>query len=82
MKKLDLVRRMVTWSVELSEYNIQCVLKESIKSQALDNFVVELNSPIKEDPPSEWVLSVDNTSNIKGSSAGIMPGGLGDIVIE
>lgn len=44
----------------------------SIKSQALANFVFELNSPIEEDPPLECELPLDGASNIKGSGVRIM----------
>lgn len=47
----------------------------SIKSQCL----VEL---IDEDPPSEWILSMDDTSDVKGSGARIVLEGPSDIVIE
>lgn len=51
-KKVGLAGRMIAWLVEQSKYNIQYVSMGSIKSQALTDFVAELNSPIKEDPPS------------------------------
>lgn len=44
--------------------------------------MAELNSPIDEKTPTEWALSVDITSNIKGSGAGITLEGYGDIIIE
>lgn len=53
-----------------------------IKSQALVDFVAELNSPIDKDPPSEWALSLDEASNAKGSGVGILLEGLGDTIIE
>ena len=52
VKKPDLEGRMVSWSLELLEYDIQYVMRKSIESQALDDFIAELSSPIKEDLPS------------------------------
>lgn len=73
---------MISWSVELLEYNIQYVMRGSIKSHALADFVVELNSPVEEEPPLEWALSVDNAYNVKGRGARIMLEGLRDIFFE
>lgn len=56
---------MVSWSLDLSEYDIKYVSIGIIKSQALNDFVVELSSPVKEDPPSKWALSVNVASNVK-----------------
>lgn len=53
LKKPDLEGRMVSWSVELLEYDMQYVLRGNIKSQALAKFIVKLSSPIEEDPPFE-----------------------------
>jgi len=44
--KPDLARRMVALSIELSEYDIQYVPRGSKKSQVLEDFLLELTSPI------------------------------------
>lgn len=80
--KLDLAGRMLSWSVELSEYDIQFAPRNNIKSQVLADFVVEFTSPIQESLPHVWLLSVDGSSNIKGSGAGIILEGPGDLLIE
>jgi ribonuclease HI len=80
--KPDLARRMVAWSIELSEYDIQFVPRGSIKSQVLADFVVELTSPAQEHPHFVWLLSVDGSYNLKGSGAGIILEGPDDILIE
>lgn len=52
VKKPDLARRIVSWVVELSKYDIQYVLRGSIKYQTLADFVVEFSSHAdKEMPP-------------------------------
>lgn len=73
---------MLSWSIELSEYDIQFAPRNNIKSQVLADFVVEFTSPIQESLPHVWLLSVDGSSNIKGSGAGIILEGPGDLLIE
>lgn len=57
---------MVSLEIELSKYDIQYIIRGSIKSQALVDFVVELCSPTDEETPPYWILSVDSASNMKG----------------
>lgn len=64
------------------EYNTHYIPRESIKYQALAYFVVELISPIDKESPSEWVLFVYNTSNVKVREAEIVIEGPSVIVIE
>lgn len=80
--KPDLAGRMVARSIELSEYDIQFVPRGSIKSQVLADFVVELTSPSQEEVSFVWLLSVDGSSNLKGSGAGVILEGPDDIIIE
>ena len=82
LSKPDLAGRMVSWSVELSEYDIQFVPRSSIKSQVRADFVVEFISPVQSVAPFVWLLSVDGSPNLKGSGAGIILEGPGDILIE
>ena len=42
---------MVLWSVKILEYNIKYILRGSIKSQALADFVTEISSLIDEELP-------------------------------
>lgn len=80
--KPDLAGRMVAWSIELSEYDVQFVPRGSIKSQVLADFVVELSSPAQEKAPFVWLLSVDGSSNLRGSGAGVVLEGPDNILIE
>jgi ribonuclease HI len=48
----------------------------------LADFVVELASPVEEQPPFVWLLSVDGSSNLKGSGAGVILEGPDDVLIE
>jgi len=80
--KQDLAGRMVAWSIELFEYDIQFLPRGSIKSQVLANFLVELTSPVNEEAPHVWLLSVGGSFHLKGSGAGIILEGPGDLLIE
>ncbi|XP_039687900.1 uncharacterized protein [Medicago truncatula] len=82
LSKPDLAGRMVSWAVELSEYDILFAPRNSIKSQVLADFMVEFSSPIETTTPLVWTLSVDGSSNLKGSGAGIVLEGPGDLLIE
>ena len=70
--------RLMTWAIELSEFDIRYKSKTAIKGQILDNFVMEFtpaelaeatqltsNLPI-------WRLSVDGAANAQGSGAGMI----------
>ncbi|KAK3041945.1 hypothetical protein RJ639_002253 [Escallonia herrerae] len=70
--------RLVNWSVELVEFNIQYKPRTTIKAQALADFTVECTLP--EDPPQlvisevpdPWNLYVDGSSVVGSSGAGII----------
>ncbi|KAK3043382.1 hypothetical protein RJ639_002684 [Escallonia herrerae] len=70
--------RLVNWSVELGEFNIQYKPRTAIKVQALADFIVKCTS--LEDPPQlvisevpdPWNLYVDGSSAIGSSGAGII----------
>ncbi|XP_061365877.1 uncharacterized protein LOC133309152 [Gastrolobium bilobum] len=72
LHKPDLAGRMMTWVVELSEFDIVFESRKAIKSQALADFVRELTSLQSENShnPDTWKLYVDGSSNSKGSGAG------------
>ena len=72
---------MVSWAVELSEYDIGFTPRTSIKSQVLEDFMVEFSSPLVSDSPARWILSVDRSSNLKGRGASIVLEGPGDIIL-
>ncbi|KAK2997045.1 hypothetical protein RJ639_024856 [Escallonia herrerae] len=67
--------RLVNWSVELGEFDIQYKPRTTIKAQALADFIVECTLP--EDPPQlvisgvpdPWNLYVDSSSAIGSSGA-------------
>ncbi|GAU30655.1 hypothetical protein TSUD_31270 [Trifolium subterraneum] len=82
LRKPDLAERMVAWSVELSEFDITYIPRGPIKSQALADFVLEMTDPPSEGEAHPWTLSVDESSNLRGSGAGIVLEGPDGVPIE
>jgi len=81
LRKPDLVGRMITWSVELSEFGLKYEPRGSVKGQHLADFAAELHEPIL---PSEqtWVLFVDGSSDKRNSGVGIVIEGPSDFTVE
>ena len=62
LQKPDLAGRMVSWAVELSEFDIRFVPKGPVKDQAIADFVAELTRS-EEQIKGGWTLYVDGSSN-------------------
>ncbi|MCH96604.1 gag-pol polyprotein, partial [Trifolium medium] len=73
---------MVAWAVELSEYDIIFVPRGNIKSQILADFILELSAPLDETNTQPWTLSVDGSSNLRGSGARVVLEGPDGVLIE
>ncbi|GAV56628.1 RVT_3 domain-containing protein, partial [Cephalotus follicularis] len=78
LAKPDTSGRLIKWSVELGEYDVKFESRPAIKSQVLADFVGD-NTPTEcmEENPSEnengmWKLSVDGSSCLTGSGAGLV----------
>ncbi|RDY09021.1 hypothetical protein CR513_06679, partial [Mucuna pruriens] len=80
--KPDLARRMVAWSVQLSEFDIIFESRGHIKAQTMTDFLVEMTPAADEDEEGEWFLFVDGSSNHTGSSAGVILEGPTEALIE
>ncbi|XP_016192569.1 uncharacterized protein LOC107633457 [Arachis ipaensis] len=72
LTKPELAGRLIKWSIELSEYDIQYESRGAIKSQALSDFIAELTLDEKDPKDNIWTLYVNGASNSKGSGAGIL----------
>lgn len=81
LKKPDLAGRMVACAVELSEYDIKFLPRSSIKSQVLVDYLIKLSAPVLVESSCKWTLSVNGSSNIKGSGARIMLERPSDLVL-
>ena len=76
---------MVRWAVELSEFDIQYEPRGSIKGQVYTDFVAELSlggDPQEVELRSQWMLSVDGSSNQQGSGVGIILEGPNGVLIK
>jgi hypothetical protein len=67
--------RIVKWSVELGEFEIEFCPRQAIKSQILANFVSEWTEiqmiPPKE-RPEHWIMYFDDALNLEGAGAGVL----------
>ena len=65
--------RLATWTIELSEYDVEYRPRTCTKSQLLVDFLVELptGDMTNTEPDSTWVLHVDGSSSKQGSRIGI-----------
>ncbi|WJX52573.1 hypothetical protein P8452_38672 [Trifolium repens] len=82
LRKPDLAEKMMTWSVELSEFDMTFEPRGRVKSQVLADFIVEMTTPPQETIMEPWTLSVDGASNLRGSGAGIVLEGPDGVMIE
>lgn len=81
LRKPNLVGRMVSWSVELSEFGLCFEPRGSVKGQHLANFTADLT--LRPDGPVQlWYLNVDGSSDKSGGGADIVLEGPDGIVIE
>ncbi|XP_061352377.1 uncharacterized protein LOC133297279 [Gastrolobium bilobum] len=79
LHKPDLAGRMMSWAIELLEYQITYEPRTAIKAQALTDFIAEMtqspppNVQAAETPLSGvWKLYVDGSSNAKALGAGMI----------
>jgi hypothetical protein len=67
--------RIVKWSVELGEFDIEFCPQQAIKSQILTDFVsewTEIQMPLPKERPEHWIMYFDGALNLKGVGAGIL----------
>ncbi|GAA0146720.1 hypothetical protein LIER_06608 [Lithospermum erythrorhizon] len=77
-----MTRRLTTWEVEVSEFEVSYALRTSMKAHALADFILECTARVPEEvqgPREEklkevpwWKLYIDGASNEKGFGAGIL----------
>ncbi|XP_075475888.1 uncharacterized protein LOC142514743 [Primulina tabacum] len=61
--------RMIKWTVELGEYDIEYKPRVAIKAQALSDFLSEMIQPSEEEV---WKVSVDGASSLMGCGVGVV----------
>jgi hypothetical protein len=77
MNKPDAAGRLIQWSIELSEFDIDYRPRTAIKAQALADFIAEFTS--KDDEPtkdveqtSKWTANIDGSSTKNAGGIGII----------
>ncbi|XP_058758221.1 uncharacterized protein LOC131631424 [Vicia villosa] len=76
--------RMLKWSLELSEFDIQYESRKALKAQAMADFIAEMTSIANSPAPTEnkWTIYVDGASSSSGSGAGIILENDESLIIE
>nr|XP_025673928.1 uncharacterized protein LOC112773098 [Arachis hypogaea] len=64
--------RMMTWSIELSQYDIRYEPWQAIKAQAMADFLVEVTGDPTEETGTRWRLHMDGASNQTSGGTGII----------
>ncbi|XP_072059698.1 uncharacterized protein [Arachis hypogaea] len=82
LAKPELAGRLIKWSIELSEFDIQYEPRGSVKSQYLADFIAEFTGESSNTGILVWRLFVDGASNPQGSGAGILLENPEGVVIE
>ncbi|XP_073303001.1 uncharacterized protein [Primulina huaijiensis] len=67
MTHAEVSGRMVKWTVELGEYDIEYKPRAAIKAQALTDFLIEMIQPVEK---VVWRVFVDGASNLSGCGVG------------
>lgn len=65
----DISRRLIKWTVELGEYDIEYQPRTAIKAQALSYFIAEMVPKGVEEP---WQMYVDGATNKEGDRVGVV----------
>ena len=82
MHKAETSGRLIKWAIDLSEFDIRCKLRTTVKGQVLTDFIMEFTPSNPSTKPTEttqlapdlpiWKLSVDGPANSQGSGAGLI----------
>ena len=77
----DVARRIMKWSLELSEFDIHYESRKALKAQVFADFISEMTFLTKEST-KEWTVFVDGSSNSKGTGAGVIIENSQGIVVD
>ncbi|XP_058181218.1 uncharacterized protein LOC131299652 [Rhododendron vialii] len=73
---LETLGRLIQWSIEIGEFNIEYKLRIAIKAQVLADFLAEYTYPdldeLPKEEPKPWVLQVDGSTTREASGAGLI----------
>ncbi|RDX68267.1 hypothetical protein CR513_52758, partial [Mucuna pruriens] len=83
LQKPDLAGRMVTWSIQLFEFDISFERRGHKKAQTLTDFIMELTPDGQlASEGKEWFLSIDGASNQAESGTRVILEGPDGVLIE
>jgi hypothetical protein len=71
MNKSDVAGRLIQWSIELSEFDIDYRPRTAIKAQALADFIAEFTSK-DDEQTSKWTVNIDGSSTRDSGGIGIV----------
>jgi ribonuclease HI len=75
IRNCDANGRIVKWSVELGEFDIEFCPRQAIKSQILADFVsewTEIHMPAPKERPEHRIMYFDGALNLEGAGAGVL----------
>jgi hypothetical protein len=75
IRNRDANDRIVKWSVELGEFEIEFCPWQAIKSQILTDFIykwTEIQMPPSKEWPEHWIMYFDGALNLEGAGAGVL----------
>jgi hypothetical protein len=75
IRNRDANGRIIKWSVELREFDIEFCPRQAIKSQILADFVSEwtkIQMPPPKEWPEHWIMYFDGALNLEGAGTGVL----------
>ncbi|KAJ8478335.1 hypothetical protein OPV22_022062 [Ensete ventricosum] len=73
LSKFDVAGRMLKWSVELGEFDIEYEPRKAIKGQVLADFLSELMPPpVPQNPTPGWTIHIDGSANSERGGVGLV----------
>ncbi|KAJ8477085.1 hypothetical protein OPV22_020812 [Ensete ventricosum] len=73
LSKFDVAGRMLKWSVELGEFDIEYEPRKTIKGQVLADFLSELMPPpVPQNPTPGWTIHIDGSANSERGGVGLV----------
>jgi hypothetical protein len=69
------MRWIAQWAMEIDQYDVEFILRRTIKSQALADFITEwMDSGLRgiDDLPDHWVMYFDGSYTLRGAGAGVV----------
>ena len=76
MNKLEAVRRLIQWAIELSEFDVRYKPRKAIKAQVLADFIAEFTPNQGEqdgmDKAQRWVINVNGSYTLYAGGIGVI----------